>query len=203
MGGVHKRRAVRDSRLPHKGVGEALAGRGTLEGYKDANMRNERQRNADSANLRRAIDIRLSRRVSVICLNCGESNAYPVSVATRHGGKKFCSWACRAKYMRGEHAPNSNGGAWMRGPGNPRWKGAKPDERRARHNTDEIQQWRRRVFARDWYTCQSCGLQPKIKNQLRSHHIKPWAEYPDLRLAISNGITLCKKCHDGIHYPKG
>jgi len=53
--------------------------------------------------------------------------------------------------------------------------------------------WRNSVFERDNYTCQKCG----VKNcYLEAHHKKSWAKYPKLRYILTNGITLCKKCHN-------
>ncbi len=72
------------------------------------------------------------------------------------------------------------------------WKGGKK-----RRETVEYIDWRLAVYERDKYTCVSCG--DKRGHNLQAHHIMPFSKYPDLRLEISNGVTLCKKCHAKLH----
>lgn len=57
----------------------------------------------------------------------------------------------------------------------------------------EYKLWRKAVFERDDYTCQSC--KKRGNGILNAHHIKPFALFPELRLAIDNGSTLCEPCH--------
>ena len=61
----------------------------------------------------------------------------------------------------------------------------------------EYQEWRRLVFERDGYTCQKCG---KRGGTLNAHHILPYCDFPHMRYVVSNGITLCKECHAGVHH---
>lgn len=58
-------------------------------------------------------------------------------------------------------------------------------------------QFRIDVLKRDNFKCRmpSCN---STKN-LNVHHINPWSKAASLRYDISNGITLCKKCHIFIH----
>jgi 5-methylcytosine-specific restriction endonuclease McrA len=56
--------------------------------------------------------------------------------------------------------------------------------------------WRNGVYEKDEYTCQVCG---QVNGNLNAHHIKEYAKYPELRYEISNGVTLCKKCHILYH----
>lgn len=54
------------------------------------------------------------------------------------------------------------------------------------------EEWRKAVFERDNYTCQDCG---EIGGYLQADHIKPFALYPESRLDLNNGRTLCIGCH--------
>ncbi len=60
----------------------------------------------------------------------------------------------------------------------------------------EYREWRTSVFERDNFTCVSCKQKGK---KLNAHHIKEWANYPDLRFEVDNGITLCESCHKKLH----
>lgn len=60
----------------------------------------------------------------------------------------------------------------------------------------KYREWRTSVLKRDNYTCRHCGSQ---KPHLHAHHIKPWAQHPELRFDVSNGLTLCDDCHGLIH----
>jgi len=65
-----------------------------------------------------------------------------------------------------------------------------------RYNAD-YKDWRTKVYERDNYVCQKCGQKG---GKLNAHHIKPYAEFPDLRLDIDNGLTLCEECHKKEHW---
>lgn len=40
---------------------------------------------------------------------------------------------------------------------------------------------------------------PNCKKTFFAHHIKPYANFPKLRVSIKNGITLCDLCHKKEH----
>lgn len=78
---------------------------------------------------------------------------------------------------------------------NPAWKGGITPINLKIRNSGKYAVWRESVFIRDDYTCQSCNS----KNvKLNAHHIQRFSTHPLLRLSITNGITLCEKCHRDI-----
>lgn len=77
------------------------------------------------------------------------------------------------------------------------WNGGKTSEQHKYRTNPEYHEWRREVFYRDNYTCQCCSSYGK--DNLVSHHLYGFAQYENLRYEITNGITLCKNCHDYFH----
>lgn len=63
-----------------------------------------------------------------------------------------------------------------------------------RYTTNEYVKWRKEVLKRDAGICQHCKCKGTV-----AHHIKSFTKYPELRLELSNGLTLCKKCHIETH----
>jgi 5-methylcytosine-specific restriction endonuclease McrA len=78
----------------------------------------------------------------------------------------------------------------------PNWQGGFTTIRNKEFQKQEYIDFRNKVLKRDNYTCQACQ---QHGGKLNVHHIEPWGPNPDLRYVISNGITLCKKCHYTKH----
>ena len=74
-----------------------------------------------------------------------------------------------------------------------------PENKRIRQSI-EYRLWRESVYARDNWTCQKCK---QIGGILNPHHKQNFSQYPELRFAIDNGITLCTKCHISFHKKYG
>jgi len=77
------------------------------------------------------------------------------------------------------------------------WKGGISRAYKTGYNSFQYKEWRKKVFERDDYTCQKCGIRcgnGKV-NYLTAHHKKSFSKYPKLRFKIDNGLTLCENCH--------
>ena len=62
----------------------------------------------------------------------------------------------------------------------------------------KIQKWGKQVKERDNYTCKRCDTVGSGYN-IHAHHFTPKEYYPHQAFDISNGITLCRSCHQKIH----
>ncbi|MFH2062477.1 MAG: NUMOD3 domain-containing DNA-binding protein [Candidatus Beckwithbacteria bacterium] len=76
------------------------------------------------------------------------------------------------------------------------WKGGITSENKRIRDSIEYRLWREAVFARDNWICQKTKVRG---SELHPHHILNFAEYPELRFAIDNGITLSEKSHREFH----
>lgn len=82
------------------------------------------------------------------------------------------------------------------GESNPNWKGGKPAKWQKERCSYLSKEWSKSVRVRDRHTCQHCGISGV---KLHAHHVKPWKHHPELRYEVSNGLTLCSPCHQGVH----
>lgn len=91
---------------------------------------------------------------------------------------------CYLQSIRGENHPNYN-----------------PDitdqERLEKRKYLKYEHWRISVFTRDNYTCQCCG--DCKGGNLVAHHLDGYNWCKERRTDVSNGVTLCEKCHLDFH----
>ncbi len=80
---------------------------------------------------------------------------------------------------------------------NSNWKGGRTEKSWLIYGSDIYKKWRRDVFERDNFICQFCGR--RDGRRLAAHHIKSFADYPEDRFNINNGITLHNSCHVRLH----
>lgn len=80
------------------------------------------------------------------------------------------------------------------------WKGGVTKEYQKTRRIPAYKEWRNAVFLKDNYTCQICDQYGS--QYLHADHIKPYAEYIELRFEVSNGRTLCRTCHYYITFKR-
>jgi len=80
------------------------------------------------------------------------------------------------------------------------WKGGVTPANRKIRNSFEMKLWRKACFERDNWTCQKYGVRT---GGLEVHHINNFADFPELRTSIENGVTLSKKAHQEFHKKYG
>lgn len=116
-------------------------------------------------------------RVTKHCVVCKNEIIVPASNASRY---VTCSHECQRKHRSDQ--------------GNVNWRGGNNQRqyRRKELSRLEYKNWRKAVFERDNYTCQFCNVRG---GTMHADHIKPWRYFPELRYELSNGRTLCVKCH--------
>lgn len=107
-------------------------------------------------------------------------------------GKKLCSR--HIERLRVSHIGKGRGAA------NHNWKGGITPIHNKIRASIESKLWIQSVFARDGYTCQKTGVKG---GKLTAHHIMNFAQYPELRFAIDNGITLSIEAHNEFHKKYG
>lgn len=116
--------------------------------------------------------------------------------------RKKMSIASKGKKLSKEHKRKLSMShiGLLKGENNHNWKGGITPENHKIRTSLENKLFRDAVFARDGYTCQKTGIKGIY---LVVHHILNFAQYPELRFAINNGITLSKEDHKEFHKKYG
>lgn len=118
----------------------------------------------------------------------------------KRGNMRICCSRYCAKKLYLKLNPDSalikSGYRFKSGNLNINWKGGITDKRQLERGAPEMKRWSRLVLERDWFACQDCGQET---HNVQAHHIRSWAEYPELRYEVNNGITLCVECHKVRH----
>lgn len=125
-----------------------------------------------------------------LTIKCNKQHIYKCSLDNFNKGKRCPT--CWKEYNKGENSSN--------------WKPTLTEAQRldniSRGTKDvKLKEWRKAVLNRDNYTCQKCAL--KLDKGLEVHHILGWAEYPNLRYEVTNGIAFCTTCHIQFHKEHG
>lgn len=130
------------------------------------------------------------------------------------GNAKSCG--CAQKEAVRQTGYKNKGREGLKGDKNPKWKGGVASFREKVKSLPQYLDWKISVFIRDNRTCQHCNL-PQSKNvAINAHHLDFFSHIIDrykidtLEKAsacdalwdVSNGITLCVRCHKKVHYGK-
>lgn len=149
---------------------------------------------------------RYSWRKNSRCRKCWIKYAVKENHPGWKGGSKKCK-LCGGK--TGDHYSNLCRTCYC-GENHPAWKGGITSLQSKIRTLPEYRNWIKSVFSRDNYTCKNCNISSKhTSNNLTAHHIKQFAlilkENNIISISqainckelwdISNGQTLCKKCH--------
>ena len=103
----------------------------------------------------------------------------------------------------GKEYPNLKGDKnGMFGKRSANWKGGVTPERQKLYGQDLWKNIVKEIFKRDKYVCKRCGKVRSSGNELHTHHIRSWADYPNNRFDLDNLITLCRRCHNWTHSKK-
>ena len=128
-------------------------------------------------------EIHADEKVLCAC-GCGEF----INKFDRRGRERFYAKGhCAKGHFKSEDVSGEKGCKWK--------GGITPVNDKIRHGK-KYDLWRKAIYLRDNYTCKECGKQ---YIGIIAHHIKAFADYPELRFDIDNGVTLCRSCHLKLH----
>lgn len=131
-------------------------------------------------------------KVKVRCDSCGEESekTYMEYYNHNHDGLTYCKSCASTILNKGENNPNYN-------------FNKTEDERKMQRNYPEYIEFIKKVLLRDNYTCKICSK--KSEGDMVVHHLDGFDNFIEKRTDESNGICLCKNCHENFHsiYGKG
>lgn len=122
-----------------------------------------------------------------VCCNC-HIQYYKKDGGSRDKNRKYCSFECYQATRPKKKEPTG----YAYGIRNGNWSGGLTNKNKLIRKSGKYKLWRTSIFERDSYTCQSCHISGV---SLNAHHIKSFSNFPELRFELSNGLTLCERCH--------
>lgn len=128
--------------------------------------------------------------VTFKCEICGKeliSSKSKYNLSEHH----YCSLKCR-DIGRGLYYSGENSNSW-----NPNLT---EEERVRGRKIEGYNEFVKKVFIRDNYTCQCCG---KRSGDKVAHHLNAYHWDKENRLNIDNAVTLCEDCHKEFHKQYG
>ena len=147
------------------------------------------------------------------CIICDNTFTFYKSALKKKSKGKYCSRKCYGLSRRGL-SNHLKGTKWLKerkkkhseimkrigkkppvyyGENNNKWKGGITPINEKIRKSFKYKEWRKSVFKRDNYRCIIGGI--SHGNDIHADHIKPFSLFPKLRFELSNGRTLCSRCH--------
>lgn len=154
----------------------------------------------------------------LICAGCGSC----FNSKNRNKRQKYCTKICAANNAPNQGRFESGVASWNKGKNisgmsgkkqtpehraaiskansgenAPNWRGGISSANERLRKSGAYKEWREKVFIRDDYTCKICKVRGEGGNRIIIHadHILPFASFPEHRLDVDNGRTLCIDCH--------
>jgi len=127
---------------------------------------------------------RAVREISKVCPGCG----VVFKQLETDSQRRHCTQSCANK-ANSAHFHRSGENHWN-------WQGGIDEKARGVRHSYRYEKWRQSVFERDDHICQECG---ESDCELHAHHVFEFVNYPEHRLEVWNGLTLCRDCHEKIH----
>ncbi|HJV17920.1 MAG TPA: HNH endonuclease signature motif containing protein [Bacillales bacterium] len=143
-----------------------------LRGHRDIDKGLPRRGLKHSAkSIQKIKNSRIKNRIPVICTNCEKRTEKTYSAFIKNQNS-FCCYECYKEYLKKNRVETED-----------------------ITDSAEYKEWRKKVYVRDNYRCKMPGCSSNSK-QIAAHHIYPKRKFPEKKFDVSNGITLCKKCHE-------
>lgn len=140
------------------------------------------------------------RRIKTNCANCGKEI---IRQAYRMKNHNYCNASCQMQYEYAHGRPRNpseaihKAASELRGEKRYNWKGGKKEWKLKIYDFYYNTSWaqlRAKIYERDKWTCQICGVHcDKKQNRIQCHHIVPYRINQDN--SEGNLITLCVSCH--------
>jgi hypothetical protein len=123
------------------------------------------------ASIEKIKQTRVRKRIKTTCNNCG-NNIVVVKSKFNNSKHNYCSTQCFHDYLIAHRVETEDV-----------------------TNSAAYKEWRLKVYKRDGYRCKMPGCNSKSRD-IAAHHVYPKKQYSNKQFEVSNGITLCRPCHE-------
>ncbi len=128
---------------------------------------------------------------TILCAcGCGQ----PVTIY-RYNPREFIS----GHNSRTERSAGQFTSERTKGSNNINWKGGVTPRHDMIRKSKRYSEWRHKIYEQDNWECIECGS----KENIIAHHVLSFADYPELRFDLDNGVTMCRSCHIKLHKMDG